>query len=111
VKLPTKKLQCRDIHTGKHPDRETDNDPWEALPGKTSHGQTPALEMAGRTRAIVRLGGAKRMVTKGYRKGVYDWVTKGINGRYGQIGQNWPLYTKRIAGWYKAGMWLEMRTV
>ena len=34
--------------------------------------------MAGWTRAIVRLDGPNRMVTKGYRKGVYKWVTKGI---------------------------------
>jgi hypothetical protein len=37
--------------------------------------------MAGWTRAIVRLEGVNRMVTKGYQKGVYDWVTKGIRGR------------------------------
>jgi hypothetical protein len=36
--------------------------------------------MAGRTRAIVRLDGANRMVTKGYQKGVYERVTKGISG-------------------------------
>jgi hypothetical protein len=34
--------------------------------------------MAYRTRPIVRLEGDKRMVTKGYRKGVYERVTKGI---------------------------------
>jgi hypothetical protein len=27
------------------------------------------------------------MVTKGYRKGVYERVTKGINSRTGQLGQ------------------------
>ena len=32
------------------------------------------------TSAIVRLEGWNRMVTKGYRKGVYNWVTKGIRG-------------------------------
>ena len=26
---------------------------------------------------IVRLGGQNRMVTKGYQKGVYEWVTSG----------------------------------
>jgi hypothetical protein len=36
--------------------------------------------MAGRTRPIVRLDMANRMVTKGYRKGVYKWVTKGTSG-------------------------------
>lgn len=36
--------------------------------------------MAGWTRAIVRLEGVNRMVTKGYQKGVYEWVTKGIRG-------------------------------
>jgi hypothetical protein len=30
------------------------------------------------------------MVTKGYRKGVYEWVTKGINGRWGGVGQICP---------------------
>jgi hypothetical protein len=44
----------------------------------TSHGQTPVLKMAGRTRAIVRLEGWNRVVTKGYQKGVYERVTKGI---------------------------------
>ena len=43
------------------------------------------------------------MVTKGYRKGVYERVTKGINGGYRWIGQTSPLY-KRIAGWYKGVM-------
>ena len=33
--------------------------------------------MAYRTRPIVRPGVTNRMVTKGYRKGVYEWVTKG----------------------------------
>jgi hypothetical protein len=32
-------------------------------------------EMFFRTRVIVRLGLQNRMVTKGYRKGVYEWVT------------------------------------
>jgi hypothetical protein len=27
------------------------------------------------------------MVTKGYRKGVYERVTKGINGRHRRVGQ------------------------
>jgi hypothetical protein len=34
--------------------------------------------MADRTRAIVRLEVSEGMVTKGYRKGVYERVTKGI---------------------------------
>jgi hypothetical protein len=38
-------------------------------------GQIPIPKMAGRTRAIVRLEGWNRMVTKGYRKGVYERVT------------------------------------
>ena len=33
-----------------------------------------------RTRPIVRLDLMNRMVTKGYQKGVYEWVTKGIKG-------------------------------
>jgi len=33
--------------------------------------------MADRTRPIVRLDVMEGMVTKGYRKGVYDRVTKG----------------------------------
>ncbi|MGA9687945.1 MAG: hypothetical protein WBQ81_14415, partial [Candidatus Sulfotelmatobacter sp.] len=37
------------------------------------------------TRAIVRLGGWMRMVTKGYRKGVYERVTKGIRGGTGGL--------------------------
>jgi len=37
-----------------------------ALPGDSS-----------RTKVIVRLGHEKRMVTKGYQKGVYDRVTMG----------------------------------
>jgi hypothetical protein len=36
------------------------------------------------------------MVTKGYRKGVYERVTKGINGGYPRIGAS-PLY-KMMAG-------------
>jgi hypothetical protein len=32
------------------------------------------------TSAIVRLDGWNRMVTKGYQKGVYERVTKGIRG-------------------------------
>jgi hypothetical protein len=51
------------------------------LPGGTSRGQTPIGDMTGWTRAIVRLEGGNRVVTKGYRKGVYEWVTKGIKGR------------------------------
>jgi hypothetical protein len=42
-------------------------------------------EMAGWTRAIVRLEGGKRMVTEGYQKGVYEWVTKGIEGGNQQL--------------------------
>ena len=38
--------------------------------------------MAVRTRAIVRLDEWNRMVTKGYQKGVYVRVTKGISRRY-----------------------------
>ncbi len=34
-------------------------------------------EMVFRTKVIVRLGTRNRMVTKGYRKGVYDRVTSG----------------------------------
>jgi hypothetical protein len=33
-----------------------------------------------RTKPIVRLDIGNRMVTKGYRKGVYERVTKGIRG-------------------------------
>src|SRR5579863_5049927 len=36
--------------------------------------------MAGWTSAIVRLEEWNRMVTKGYRKGVYEWVTLGTGG-------------------------------
>ena len=38
--------------------------------------------MADRTRPIVRLDIVDRMVTKGYRKGVYERVTKGIGEEY-----------------------------
>src|SRR5580704_8657905 len=37
--------------------------------------------MVFRTRVIVRLGTQNRMVTKGYRKGVYDRVTAGTHAR------------------------------
>jgi hypothetical protein len=37
--------------------------------------------MVFRTRVIVRLGTQNRMVTKGYRKGVYDRVTSGTHVR------------------------------
>jgi len=37
----------------------------------------PVPDMIFRTKAIVRLGRPNRMVTKGYRKGVYDRVTSG----------------------------------
>lgn len=33
-----------------------------------------------RTRPIVRPDLMNRMVTKGYQKGVYEWVTKGTGG-------------------------------
>jgi hypothetical protein len=39
--------------------------------------------MTGWTRAIVRLDGGNRVVTKGYRKGVYERVTNGISGESG----------------------------
>jgi hypothetical protein len=42
--------------------------------------------MVFRTRVIVRLGTQNRMVTKGYRKGVYDRVTAGTRVR--QSGRN-----------------------
>jgi len=35
-----------------------------------------------RTRPIVRLDVMNRMVTKGYQKGVYERVTKGITGEH-----------------------------
>jgi len=38
--------------------------------------------MADRTRPIVRLDVMEGMVTKGYRKGVYDRVTKGTRRKY-----------------------------
>jgi len=60
------------------------DDPWEYARG-ASRGQTPVLEMAGRTRAIVRLEAANRVVTKGYQKGVYERVTKGIKGGTGSF--------------------------
>src|SRR5580704_16317011 len=37
--------------------------------------------MTGRTRPIVRPDVMNRMVTKGYQKGVYERVTKGISAR------------------------------
>src|SRR5579863_779863 len=46
--------------------------------GSTPPRHLPTLrEMVLRTRVIVRLGSQNRMVTKGYRKGVYDRVTMG----------------------------------
>jgi hypothetical protein len=57
--------------------------PGKCCPGERHIGQTPFLEMAGRTRAIVRLGGWKCMVTKDYQKGVYVRVTLGIRGETG----------------------------
>jgi hypothetical protein len=59
---------------------EATNHSWEASPGKPSTAIPDAVEMAGRTRPIVRLDMANRMVTKGYQKGVYKWVTKGTCG-------------------------------
>jgi hypothetical protein len=50
------------------------------VPRGASRGPNSYLEMAGRTRAIVRLDGWNRMVTKGYRKGVYERVTLGNQG-------------------------------
>jgi hypothetical protein len=61
--------------------------PGDASLREKSRGPNSYLEMAGRTRAIVRLGGANRMVTKGYRKGVYERVTKGINNRHQRVGR------------------------
>ena len=46
--------------------------------------------MSGRTRAIVRLDTQNRMVTKGYQKGVYDRVTKGITDKVGFQGMTVP---------------------
>jgi len=47
-------------------------------PGITEpEGHLTYWQMAVRTRPIVRLGVMNRMVTKGYRKGVYERVTKG----------------------------------
>ena len=43
------------------------------------------LEMAVGTSAIVRLEEWNRMVTKGYQKGVYKWVTLGISGGTGSL--------------------------
>ena len=40
-----------------------------------SGGPSLRLKMADRTRPIVRPGVSNGMVTKGYRKGVYEWVT------------------------------------
>jgi hypothetical protein len=40
------------------------------------------------------------MVTKGYQKGVYEWVTKGIRGWNGRKGRVW-LYRK------DGGKWLD----
>lgn len=40
--------------------------------------------MADRTRAIVRLEVSEGMVTKGYRKGVYERVTKGTGVMTGE---------------------------
>src|SRR5271167_743879 len=51
-------------------------------PRSLSCGHSPYRKMAVRTRPIVRLGVIDRMVTKGYRKGVYERVTKGT-------GENW----------------------
>src|ERR1700719_4576768 len=68
----------------------TNSSPWSyrgsyepflgSIPGKTSAAIPDAVEMAGRTKPIVRLDMANRMVTKGYQKGVYKWVTKGTYG-------------------------------
>src|ERR1700746_2969883 len=52
------------------------------VPSDLSAGQSLNLKMADRTRPIVRLDVTNRMVTKGYRKGVYERVTKGTN-RFG----------------------------
>jgi hypothetical protein len=46
-----------------------------------SGGRSHILTMAFRTRPIVRPDVTKRMVTNGYRKGVYERVTKGTWGR------------------------------
>jgi hypothetical protein len=52
--------------------------PGKCCPGERHVAKLLFREMAGWTRAIVRLEGGKRMVTEGYQKGVYEWVTKGI---------------------------------
>jgi hypothetical protein len=49
-----------------------------AAPGYRSRGHLQYRQMADRTRPIVRLDDMEGMVTKGYRKGVYRRVTKGI---------------------------------
>src|SRR5580700_2429159 len=75
--------------------RESNDGSWEVLPGGTSHWPNSFLEMAGRTMAIVRLGGWKCMVTKDYQKGVYVRVTLGIRGGTAGV----------AAVWYKSVMW------
>jgi hypothetical protein len=56
-----------------------------AAPGYRSRGHLQYRQMADRTRPIVRLDVMEGMVTKGYRKGVYRRVTKGITK------QNWSV--------------------
>ena len=78
---------------------ETDDASWEVLPLGTCHVANLLFgDLAYRTRPIVRLEGGMRMVTKGYQKGVYEWVTKGIRGWNGRGGRVW-LYRKDGGKW------------
>src|SRR5579862_2958156 len=73
------------LNIGKDPfhrrSRRPEQAPCDKLPVENAAGRTPVLEMAGRTRAIVRLESGERMVTKGYRKGVYERVTMGTKAQ------------------------------
>jgi hypothetical protein len=50
------------------------------LSGRNVRWPISFLEMAGWTKAIVRLEGRNRVVTKGYQKGVYEWGYLGNRG-------------------------------
>jgi hypothetical protein len=50
------------------------------LSGRNVRWPISFLEMAGWTKAIVRLEGRNRVVTKGYQKGVYEWGYLGNQG-------------------------------
>src|SRR5690348_10741568 len=73
-------LSNNDFDTGKKPWCKPHGAFGGTCPGTMPGGHPQHRQMVHRTRPIVRLEVMNRMVTKGYRKGVYRRVTSGTRG-------------------------------